>query len=946
MERRTECQHTRRFGASFTSMYIDYLEKARTLMPSRKCRECGESIPRAHSHACLECQFIFCDADVVDHARLHALHEQHHLMLDLDTLVVRCHTCRRVVFREEDVRNEAPSTADTSSTCSDSDADDETKTPTGDAMQQDDEEWDRPQLPEHSPAACEYDRVALEQVHNSRHAASAMRLCLVDERASKQPCVLATPFLSDDVRLADLSTMARPVSMPPPDVPLASALLGQRDSVLSLLASPNSGRVGYNNLGNTCFLNAALQVLLHVPHVIRLFGDQTFLLQLPPQSRPRMARQMLREVRDYWSVSSRSKRRQQEERTRSPREIFQALMVANPMFGGFGQHDSTEALHTLLDQLHEAARYPKAHVAFHVREQARRRGVAPVDDVESARGVKSIGDLPSTPRLSKKRADIDASRRDRDGRTPRRKRRQRSRGALRSLFSDDSSSNDSSGGKKDATAAGSKSNTGSDEVLPEFKRFNSPVYDTFQGLLQQCVTCTACGHESHTQQPFLDVPLALPSAEALRRAAAERGCNVRWNDSLSSKLISFVGFGPSPVLNLRVCLHAFCTSEEIGGSGDSTGYRCEQCSETGQARKQVAFEKLPEVLCISLKRFSHNRWWGASKRGDSVQFPLHGLDLSEFVQAKSDEDEQDNAMRDDSQDHTSREQRQQEGQYVYDLCGLINHSGGTGGGHYVAMTRHPVSGRWFKFDDDLVSAVSESEVASTQAYYLVYTRRRPKPLTLADLGLQETTTAATSAAPELPPHTVSNSVSSPSLSRNRPPPLDIALTKVMPPASSGAPNADDNDALLLSRRWLHKLDRFVHPGPIDNAPLLCAHGRRRPSRDVRDLCVPVPRRLFDALAARYGDGVRTRASTSDTGNFCAECAQQQLERHRRWIDENMRMRQGKPGDHAMRQRQRQFVLSESWLRRLRDFIKSRSDELPGPIANLDLMLVYIDKSIY
>ncbi|PJF18595.1 hypothetical protein PSACC_01589 [Paramicrosporidium saccamoebae] len=64
---------------------------------------------------------------------------------------------------------------------------------------------------------------------------------------------------------------------------------------------------------------------------------------------------------------------------------------------------------------------------------------------------------------------------------------------------------------------------------------------------------------------------------------------------------------------------------------------------------------------------------------------------------------------------------------VYDLFAVSNHHGGLGGGHYTALAKNFVNGQWFNFDDSYVSKVDASTLQSkdTQrsAYLLFYIRR-------------------------------------------------------------------------------------------------------------------------------------------------------------------------------------------------------------------------------
>lgn len=65
-----------------------------------------------------------------------------------------------------------------------------------------------------------------------------------------------------------------------------------------------------------------------------------------------------------------------------------------------------------------------------------------------------------------------------------------------------------------------------------------------------------------------------------------------------------------------------------------------------------------------------------------------------------------------------------EGPVLYDLFAISNHFGGTGGGHYTAYCKHPVTNQWFDCDDSYVREIkSENELISESAYILFYKRK-------------------------------------------------------------------------------------------------------------------------------------------------------------------------------------------------------------------------------
>jgi hypothetical protein len=84
-----------------------------------------------------------------------------------------------------------------------------------------------------------------------------------------------------------------------------------------------------------------------------------------------------------------------------------------------------------------------------------------------------------------------------------------------------------------------------------------------------------------------------------------------------------------------------------------------------------------------------------------VDFPLVGLDLSEFSVNPA---------------HAGD---------LYDLFAVSNHMGGLGGGHYNAYVRNHSDGEWWLHDDSSVSRVRHvSDIKSSSAYVLFYSRRK------------------------------------------------------------------------------------------------------------------------------------------------------------------------------------------------------------------------------
>ncbi|RXK41314.1 ubiquitin carboxyl-terminal hydrolase 7 [Tremella mesenterica] len=107
-----------------------------------------------------------------------------------------------------------------------------------------------------------------------------------------------------------------------------------------------------------------------------------------------------------------------------------------------------------------------------------------------------------------------------------------------------------------------------------------------------------------------------------------------------------------------------------------------------EAKKGVIFRSFPPVLHLQLRRFEYDIDKDALvKINDRHEFPFE-IDLAEFLEDSADR----------SVSHN------------YKLHGVLVHSGDLHGGHYFALIKPEKDGRWFKFDDDRVTPVTDKEV--------------------------------------------------------------------------------------------------------------------------------------------------------------------------------------------------------------------------------------------
>ena len=159
-------------------------------------------------------------------------------------------------------------------------------------------------------------------------------------------------------------------------------------------------------------------------------------------------------------------------------------------------------------------------------------------------------------------------------------------------------------------------------------------------------------------------------------------------------------------LKLEKCLASFLCREQLGKNDE---WYCSKCKDHVQAFKKIDIWTAPKILTLHLKRFQYESGYMREKLDMLVKFNEE-LDMGPWVSGP-----------------------QSKAGLKYRLIAVSNHIGiGIGGAHYTAYARH--KGKWYLFNDAIVSSVSADRLCSDEAYVLFYKLIDPKDDEAMDEG--------------------------------------------------------------------------------------------------------------------------------------------------------------------------------------------------------------------
>lgn len=192
------------------------------------------------------------------------------------------------------------------------------------------------------------------------------------------------------------------------------------------------------------------------------------------------------------------------------------------------------------------------------------------------------------------------------------------------------------------------------------------IADIFSGFTIESRSCpnSTCGYVSNRFDVFLMLNLSIPNIN-------------------------------NRVIDLHDCMKEY-TKDEI--MDEKNKWECSNCKNYVCASFKTKIWQSPPILVIVLKRFCNN----TRKDNRLINFEITNFDVSDYVSSENI----------DSPIDTK-----------YKLISIINHTGSINNGHYYTYCVDEDTDKWYKYDDMYVSSIQNTnELITSSAYMLTYIR--------------------------------------------------------------------------------------------------------------------------------------------------------------------------------------------------------------------------------
>ena len=189
----------------------------------------------------------------------------------------------------------------------------------------------------------------------------------------------------------------------------------------------------------------------------------------------------------------------------------------------------------------------------------------------------------------------------------------------------------------------------------------SIVIDNFFGQTQTNTTCGSCGAVSSRFEPWMMLKAPIPT-------------------------------NSNEPIELKKCIDISFAKETL------EDYKCDRCGKQGHATLQGSISRLPPTLILVLKRFTNTNM----KIRRRVNVNVKETNMSQWI----------------SFPHVLKNISP-----LYSTFAVVEHHGGSRGGHYVSYTKH--NDTWLNYDDTSNRVVKEESDLVNDDSYIFFMSRTP-----------------------------------------------------------------------------------------------------------------------------------------------------------------------------------------------------------------------------
>lgn len=621
---------------------------------------------------------------------------------------------------------------------------------------------------------------------------------------------------------------------------------------------PPPGLVGLQNLGNTCYMNGALQALSNCQQLTR------FMLDCPASVKTKGLSHSYSElIKQIWEKRNSN--------FAVPTSIIRNMKCIYPAFRGCSQQDTQEFLRCFLEQLHDELKEPvrKKSIDLSNEDFNSQQPVTTIATMIEEEG--DIGDKENINNQNNSSVSININNlidsnltNDNDNTIN----STITNSSNNSNVSDTNSISITNDTTHDDNLTNNKNtiNQNITNNIDEDNNSRSIITDTFEFKISSFVVCSSCNNISTTIETFKDLSIPIPSRDHPYYesfANNDGGDSDVKNDedeelsgSESSSLSSFEVSDNSGYQNSSKSSHNNNSNRRekatLLGSSNKKDKTDTSKDHKNHSHELQTYHSYPMVVAKWfwnwLGYFRHWFWGPTVTLYDCLSIffgsdPLEGdneyscevctkknrgvkylkiLKLPEVlcIHFKRYESISSSKITThvsfpleglDLASFMCQDAKPQCTTYKLIAC-ICHHGSALLTGHYTTYALNSQDDQWYEFDDQYVTNVEQSQVENSEAYILFYQKDSP----------DESTTKQRLRASEL---------------------LKKSLSQ-------------DTNKYFISKQWINKFNTFVEPGPITNHDFLCLHDRVPQSRltYVEELCHPITETVWKYLIDLHGGG--------------------------------------------------------------------------------------------